>query len=345
MRRSIRSSALVCVVAGAGACSSESALRPLPPPVNWRSLEPRPPAPDAGRLTATERERSATDAYIKALASPGFNELGRLLDDDVHFAFAGYRDVHGRDSVIKMHEALLGAFDARSFVASRVLLTESSQILEWTMNGMHKTMHKPVTLRGLTLLWTKDDGSISDSHLFFDEALVKAQLGAGPKGLVNPPPPNTGPLSGGAREEVEQTRTPEESANVAVVRASLEALENRDDAAYVATMTDDVEVTTLEGGKPLHGKAAARAYLKAMHGAIGQLDTSIDNVWGIGNFVVAEYHLVGEQRAPISWVPAQKDNLLKMYVVDVAEMKAGKIARVWRYDNPAQILSSPLRDP
>jgi hypothetical protein len=30
-----------------------------------------------------------------------------------------------------------------------------------------------------------------------------------------------------------------------------------------------------------------------------------------------------------------------MFVVDVAEVHDGKIARVWRYDNPTQILSSP----
>ncbi len=319
------------------ACSSETVARPPAPPVNWASLELRPP-PDAGKPSATDKERGATDAYTKALGSPGFAELGRLLDEDAHFAFAGFKDVHGRDNVVKAHEALLGTLDARTFVASRVLLTDSAQLVEWTMTGMHKTAHKPVTFKGLTLLWTKDDGSISDVHLYFDDALLKAQAGVGPKGLASPPPPA---MPSGEHQVIEQTRSPVESANVKVVRASLEALENKDEPAYVATMTDDVEIATLESAAPLRGKPEARSYLKAINKAIGQLDTSVDNVWGVGSFVVVEYHVVGEQRGAIGWVPAQKDNLLKMFVVDVVEMKAGKIARVWRYDNPAQILPSP----
>jgi ketosteroid isomerase-like protein len=336
MRTALTFAVLVGLLACA--CSSESVARPPPPPVNWRSLEAQPAALDAGKIAATDKERAAADAYLKALASPGFVDLGRLLDDDAHFAFAGFRDVHGRDNVVKVYDALLGTLDARSFAASRVFLTDSAQIIEWTMSGIHKAASKPVTIKGVTLLWTKDDGTISDTHLYFDEALLKAQVGVGPKTLMSIRPPS---MPSGAPQTVEQARSPAESANVTVVRASLETLENKDESAYLATLADDVEVTTLEGAKPLRGKTEARAYLNAMHKAIAQLDTGIDNVWAIGPFVVVEYHVVGEQRGPIGWVPAQKDNLLKMFVVDVAELHDGKIARVWRYDNPSQILLMP----
>ncbi|AKU96426.1 hypothetical protein AKJ09_03090 [Labilithrix luteola] len=335
MLRALLSAMLATVLAG---CSSEVVTRPAPPPVNWASLEARPAPPDAGMSTATSRERAAADGYLKALASPNFSELGRVLDEDAHFAFAGYKDVHGRDNTLRVHQALLGGYSSRSFVASRVFLTAEAQIVEWTMSGEHTSSHKPVVLKGLALLWTKDDGSISNVHLYFDEALAKAQIGVGPKALQNLPPPE---LPSGARQEIEQARTAEESANVAVVRDALDALESKNEPAYVATMADDVELTTLESAKPARGKAEARGYVKAMHKAIAQLDTSVDNVWGVGPFVVVEYHIVGEQRGPIGFVPAQKDNLLKMYVVDVVELQGGKISRLARYDNPAQILVAP----
>ncbi len=110
-------------------------------------------------------------------------------------------------------------------------------------------------------------------------------------------------------------------------------------------MTDDVETLGLESPRPAHGKADARAYMKAMHKAIGRLDTQIDNISGIGSYVVVEYHIVGEQRGPIGWVPAQKDTLLKMYIVDVVELTGGKISRIARYDNPMQILSTSEAGP
>jgi ketosteroid isomerase-like protein len=321
----------------ATACSIEAVTRPSPPPVDWQSFEARTSLP-AAATTATAKERAATDDYLKALASPGFAALGRVLDEDAHFTFAGFKDVHGRDNVIRLHQALLGGFVSRTFVPSRVLLTDSSQILEWTMSGIHEDTRKPITIKGLTLLWTKDDGTISNVHLYFDQALAYAQIGVGPKALLSlaPPRPAMEP-----RQEIEQTRNSAETANVAVVRALLDALENKNEAAYVAEMADDVEVTTLASARPERGKTEARGYMKAMHKAIAQLDTSIDNIWGIGPLVVVEYHIVGEQRGPIGWIPVQRDRLLKMFVVDVVELQGGKIARLWRYDNPAQILTVP----
>jgi ketosteroid isomerase-like protein len=319
-------------------CSSEMVTRPAPPPVNWSSLEAKPASFDAGTTAATSKKRAAANAYLKALASSEFADLGPILDEDAHFAFAGFKDAHGRDNVVRMHEVILGAFESRSFIPSRRFLTDSSQVIEWTMTGVHRTSKKPVVFKGLSLLWMKDDGTIANIHLYFDEALVNAQVGIGPKALQTLPRPQ--PPSG-PPQEIEQSRSAEEAANVATVRASLDALENKDESAYVGTMTDDVEVTTLETTKPMRGKAEARAYVKAMHKAIAQFDASVDDIWGVGPFVVVEYHVVGEQRGPIGFIPAQKDNLLKMFVVDVAELRGGKIAHLWRYDNPAQILATP----
>jgi ketosteroid isomerase-like protein len=320
-------------------CTTDTVARPVNPYVDRASLEPRPPPPDAGaKQTPTDMERAAADAYTLGVASAGFAKLRTALDEDAHFAFAGYKDVHGRDLVVKAHMNLFGAIDQRSFVTTRVLLTDASQSLEWTMSGIDRASKKPVSIRGLSLLWTRDDGSISDVHVYFDEAILKAQLGAGPKGVQAPPaaaPPK------GERQELVQANVPEEQANVAVVRASLDALEGGDEAAYLGTMADDIEVMGLESTQPLRGKTDLRAYYRAMRKSIGNLDTQIDNVWGIGSFVVVEYHIVGEQRGPIGWIPAQKDNLLKLFLVDVVELASGKIRRVWRYDNPSQILSTP----
>jgi ketosteroid isomerase-like protein len=334
MRNHLATAALTSVLVTA--CSADLVTRPPPPPVDWRSLD-RPPAPDAG-ARATAKERAVAKVFAKALASPGLAELGPLLDEEAHLRFAGSTDVRGREKVVRALDSLLGAFDERSFVISRVLLTDSAQVVEWTMAGVHKAARKAVTIKGLALLWTRDDGSISDIHLYFDEAVLKAQIGEGPPALRNLRPM---PAPSRPPQEVEQERSPEESAHVALARDEIQALEDNNEAAYLATMTDDVEVITLESAEPSRGKAAARAYFRAMRGAIGHLDTEVENAWGIGPFVAIEYSISGEQRKPIGWViPARNDALIKMGVVDVIETREGKIARVWRYDNPARMVSA-----
>jgi ketosteroid isomerase-like protein len=192
---------------------------------------------------------------------------------------------------------------------------------------------KPVTFRALTLLWTRDDGSITDMHLYVNVALVKAQLGVGPKDLLALPPPGL-PTSPAPVFEQTQPASAAEQRSVADVKAWLDALENNKETEYVDAVTDDVEVNALERAQPMRGKEALRAYYRAMHKAIGQLDTTVDNAWGVGPFAVVEYSIDGEQLGPIGWVPAQRDKVIRMELVDICEMKEGKIARLWRYDNP-----------
>jgi hypothetical protein len=330
------------------ACSSESVGPPPAPPVNWQSLRVR-ATPDAGPAA---REREVAERYVAALASPGFSALGPELDDDVQFRFPGADDVRGRTRAVHAHEMLLGAFDGRRVTASRIFRTSTEQTVEWTLTGSQSRdwmgvppAHKPVTIRGLTLLFTKDDGSIVDMHVYFDVAAVKAELGVGPKDLLATVPSPSG-TAGDAAVPVapavyEQTGAADERVNVAGARAALDALENDKLAAYEAAFVDDVEVFTSERALPWHGKGAASAYFRAMRRAVGQLDTTVTDWWGFGRFAVVEYTIDGEQRAPLGWIPADHDKTVRFHVVDVVEIRDSKIARIWRYDNPGEVIGPP----
>ena len=87
----------------------------------------------------------------------------------------------------------------------------------------------------------------------------------------------------------------------------------------------------------MRGRAGAGTYYSAMDQAIGQLDTTISHVWGIASFVVVEYSIAGLQLGPIGWVPFRRDHVVGLHVVDVDELRDGRIARIWRYDNPQEI--------
>src|SRR5258708_34588153 len=124
---------VACLV-WSGGCSSETVAQPPPSPVNWASLRPR-PVVDAAADIVTAKERALADVYAAALASPGFAQLGPVLDEEAHFASPGMPDAHGRGPVVRAHEMLLGAFDGRKVALSRVCRTPNEQTLEWTMSG------------------------------------------------------------------------------------------------------------------------------------------------------------------------------------------------------------------
>jgi ketosteroid isomerase-like protein len=336
---------MVCVASLAiGACGGESVEQPPPAPVDWRSLQERPAAP-AAAAAPTAKERAVAEAYATALAAPDLGGLASRLDADVRFAFPGVPDAHGRDGVVRAHDALFGAFDRRTVSTRRVWRTDAAQCVEWVMSGVQAKAWmgvppsgKPVTIEGAALLFTTDEGRITDVHVYFDVAVVKAQLGVGPRELIALAPPA---VPTGAPEVFEQSGSTDEKANVEVASASLGALESGSEADYAAAFDDDAEIHSADRAAPGHGKGDARAYYKALHRAIGQLDTTIVDAWGVGPFVVIEYRIAGEQRAPLGWIPSERDRVVRLEVLEVDELRGRHVARTWRYDNPEEILSAP----
>ncbi len=326
-------------------CSTDTSIgAPPAAPVDWHGFDV-PHVFDAGPGGPTAREKAAGDAYLAALAGTGPlapGGLSAVLDADTHFTFPGVPDARGKDAVIKAHDAVFGAFDARTFQASRVFRTDTTHALEWTMSGTQArewmgvaATSRPVVIRGITLLWTRDEGSITDVHVVFDVAAVKTQLGAGPKELATLAAPA---MATGSPQVFEQEKSPAEAAGVTAVHGWLDALERNDDAAFVAAATDDAVIEAPERNAPARGRDDLKAYFKGLHKAIGELDTRIDNVWGIGKLTVVEYTINGDQVAPLGWIPAKSDRVVRLHVVDVVELSGGKIAHVWRYESPGEIL-------
>ncbi len=325
------------------ACSSENNAPPAAP-VDWHAFE----VPHGAVVAApgpTPKERALAEAYVTAIASPELGALASHLADDVRFAFPGLPDGRGKDAVVQGHRTLFGAFDKRTMTITRLLRTDSAQSVEWTMTGVQArdwmgaaATNRAASFRGLTLLFTKDDGTISDCHVYFDAAVVKAQLGVGPKELAGLAP---AAAPSGAPQVVEGSHSAEEEHGIVAARANLDALEKNDEAAYLATMTDDVVVETLERAQPMRGRDDQKAYFKSIHKSIGQLDTTLDNSLAASHFAVVEYFIAGEQLSALGWVPPQRDRVVRLQVVDVMEVRDGKVAHVWRYDNPGQITATP----
>lgn len=325
------------------ACSSERLGAPPPAPVDWASLVVS--VPDAGAPIATGKERASAVQYLNELAVPGFGGLCKLLDENVRYAFCGASTAFGVEKVVEAHEVAFGAFDDRIFAARSYLRTDKSQVIEWTMRGTQTRpwfglppSQKSVTFDGLTVIWTRDDGLLSELHVYFDVALVKAQLsGLGPKELVAKAQPT---LSTSEPTQFDRQGGPLEVGNEGVVRASLDALENNKESSYTSFFSDAFELRTLEETPSVRGVAIARDYFRKMHNAIGQLNTTIENIWGIGPLVAVEYSIDGTLQGPIDWIKPKSNTVVRFNVFDVVELRDGRIERIRRYDNPSLILES-----
>jgi len=338
LRKRIR---ILGVLVGLSGCGGEVLPEPAPPPVDWHSFEvvkarTQKPAPPAAK------EQPIAEKYLKALVSPKMADLSPLLEENVHCLLPDGDDARGRGDVIAAHQALFSSFDEVTILPTRIFRTPNAQIVEWRFSGRvaHSFMgvapnDKQIVASGVTVLSVRADGLITDAHIHFDGALIEAQLGVGPKLLVdlsapawtNEPPTTVGPVA-----------TVDAEAQIALVRGSLDALANNDDAKLVAAMADDIEVRTQDRTEPIRGRDQVRAYARSLHASIAQLDTTVRSAYSVGAFVVVEYQISGEQIAPIGWVPAQRMRVPHIDVADVVELKDGKISRITRYDNRGYLL-------
>jgi hypothetical protein len=344
------------IVLLAAACSDETVAPPPKAPVG--QLEPV-AVVYASSDIVTAKERALPELYATALSSSApdgaapFSGLAPLLNQDLaQFSSPGIPPAHEPVGIVAAHNALFGAFDDRHVAIGRVWRTPNEQSIEWIMTAKHTRdwmgiagTRKAVSFKGLTLLWTKDDGTIVDIHVYFDVGLLKLQLGGtGPKELfaLPLPVPPTGPA-----QVFEQTQTASASNpnGVAIVKSWLDALENNKESDYMAALAEAPEIYTLERVSPMKGKDDIKKYYKATRKAIGQLDATINNAWGIAEFAIVEYGLDGEQLGTFSWIPllarlpTRTTQLAHFDLVDVCEIRDGKIARIWRYDNPAEVLA------
>ncbi len=323
---------LVAASTRVAACASETVAMPPVAPTHWQAAGSKAASP----IVPTQRERAVAEAYAAAIADTSLAKLGPMLSDDVHFLF-DERDTRGRERVVKSHHDLFGAFDNRQLTITRVWLTDSTQLvnsqaIEWTMTGTQSrgwmglaATGKPAVIHGLALLWTDDDGVISEIHLYFDEKAVEAELSGG-----QPAPP----VAPSAPQVFEHQGTAEEAANVAVARGVLQALEDDNESGFVSSMADDLEVVMPGKLEAVHGKSGARGYFKSTRKGIRQLDTIVQNAWGVGSFVVVEYALAGLQTASSHGPGRSADGALhplQVHSVDIVELRGGTISRIWRY--------------
>jgi hypothetical protein len=322
------------------ACAAQDKLTAPPPPVDWQSLA-APPAPPAAP-TITAQERAISERYLAALSSPQCEKVGPLLNEAAHFWFAG-RETLGPAAVVGQHTDVFGAFAQRRFRTSRLLIATSAQAIEWTMTGAQAgpwlgvpASGRPVVIKGISLLGTSDDGLITDIRMYFDQEVVKAQLGVGPAELLALPPPAVGdapPLV--VEQPVPEPGAPSTSVapNTGVVRAMLRDLEDKKEADFLATLADGIEVFTQDRALPMTGREAERGYYRSLHKALRQLDTVIESAWDVGRFAVVEYAITGMQRTAWGRIPFVPDRALNLRFVDVAEIGDSKVTRIWRYGN------------
>jgi ketosteroid isomerase-like protein len=322
------------------ACGSAEVEQPAPPPVDPRVYKPQAAQVAGPQQSPADRNRQAADAFGRALGKNDQKSLSELLDPDVDFTFPGKADATDRAGTLKALDDLLGTFSARTYAPSRVWQIGEAVVVEWVMKGTQSSpwmgvapTQKEVTVRGVTLQWFNLNGLINEVHVYFDCGSVLAQLGAAPNKAIEAGPPGT--LSPSPVVTV-ATGSADEKANVAIVNASWDALEAKNEAGYMAPMADGVEVVRADHSAAEKGKAERTKFFRWVVTGVSSLTQTPLNAWGAGSFVIEEYTLTGVHSGKLTPFPPS-GHALRLHYLDIDEMQNGKIIRTSTYGNVLEL--------
>jgi predicted ester cyclase len=326
-----------------GACGSSDIEQPPAASVDPRLYQDAGArAPAVAEKSHAEKEREAVDAVNRAMGGD-FKALTPLFDPDADFSFSpGMVDASDRDGMLKALGDAFAAFSDRKYAARDIWLAEDAAIVAWDMQAMQsgdymgiKPTGKQVGIKGLTILWFQANGLIKDMHLYMDVGAVLAQLGAAPKGADVSAPSVTLATS---PEVFVAAGNDQEQKNIAILNASYDALEAKNEAGFLAPFADDVEVFRLDHDGPVRGKEERRKYFKTITHGLSQFSQDPKYAWGVGPFAIEEYVLKGINSGPLG--PAQATgHSVNLHLVDVNEMKDGKIVRKWSFGNSLELLA------
>jgi ketosteroid isomerase-like protein len=331
---------LLSCLGGLPACGSADVEQPALPPVDPRIYKPQTTQTAGPPKAPAERNREAADAFGRAFGQNDPKALAELLDPDVDFSFPGKLDATERTGTLKALDDLVGAFTGRTYAANRVWQIGEAVVVEWAMKGTQTgpwmgvaATQKEVVVAGLTLQWFNLNGLINELHVYFDCGSVLAQLGAAPNKAIEA---GLRPIFAPSEVVYVAGGTPDEKANVAIVNASWDALEAKNETGYLAPMADDIEVLRSDRTSSDKGKDERKKFFHWVVAGMSSLSQTPLNAWGAGNFVIEEYTLTGVHSGKLT-AAAPSGHALRLHYVDIDELQNGKIARTRTYGNVLEL--------
>ena len=174
-------------------------------------------------------------------------------------------------------------------------------------------------------------GQATRESVYVEEGTFAGQLGLGPQGgRPAMSPDGAAPLIVVARNDAKET------ANVATVRAMMEAGNKHDFAAMESFMADDYKLIEVGQPKDLDKKSAIAAS-KQFLGAFKDMQATAIDVWAAGDYVVIVGRINGTNTGPMPEMGIMKATNKKVTgrFLEICKIENGKVKEDWLFYNTA----------
>lgn len=258
-------------------------------------------APLRAVMQNTDQMAQQVSALRRMMESVGRGDAAtyaQLYSPDAVITIHGGGQIRGRDAIAEYEAGLMREFPGTRLAFYAVWQRAPLAVVHYGVNGRTPD-GRPMGHEGLLFFRFHASGTIDEERRYLDSLTPMAQLGA--LGAVRARPLPTLPADMTAHAG---TDSAEERRNVALVRASLAAMESKDAAAFFSRVSDDVTIDELMLPGPFIGKENAKRWFDAWVGAVPNLQVEVTTALGVGDVVLAETVMRGTLVGPFAGLGA-----------------------------------------
>jgi steroid delta-isomerase-like uncharacterized protein len=186
-------------------------------------------------------------------------------------------------------------------------------------------------MQGVDVMWFTPDGLIKEQHTYADMGTIMSQIGASKQKA------RAVPTLASAPTVVTSTNSADETKNVETAKKMFGAFEKKNDADFLGNTSDDIAWDDLSTPEMMKGKAAGKKFFADMTKAFPDVKLDGTNVWGIGDFVIAENTMTGTHKGAFMGIQPTKKSV-NLHSIDIIQMKDGKAIKGWTYANGAEMM-------
>ncbi len=331
------------LVACGGGEENQPPKTPATPPVATTPPAPTAEAPKEEpkpQESMADLQHKTLKGFVEAFNAHDAKKIAGFYAENASWKMAGVPDSTGRDAIAANYAKLFEGFKDITTAPVRVFKKGDVAIVEWASTATHsgdfngmKATEKKVGMLGADVTWFTPEGLIKEHHVYYDVATVLSQVGVS-KQKARPIPT----LPTGLPPVVVSNGAADETKNVDAVKTMNAAMESKKEADFLAASADNIEWDDMTQPQTSKGKAEAKKYFKEVTTAFPDVKSTVNNAWGVGDFVIAENGWSGTHKGTFFGIPATKKSV-SVKGLDVFQFKDGKLVHGWSYSNNVDFMT------
>jgi len=292
----------------------------------------------AGRVLPQETSKrmevmqvAALKEIVRAVNAGDAKKYAIVYGPDAVIKIYGGEELKGRDAIEKYEVDLLRQFPGTQIAFETVWQKDLVVVVHYAVNGQ-TPVGQAMGHEGLLFYQFQASGLIAEERRYLDSLTPMGQLGALGKVPVRRPPT--------LRTEMEvhlAKDSSEEKKNIVTARASLAALDTKNEAVFFEHMTEDAIVDDLIYPQPFAGRQELKAWFETEAAAV-HAQGEITSILGAGDSVLVETILRGSLKGALGPVLApQPPKEFAVHRAAILQLRNSKIARISFFMNGKEL--------